>query len=199
VQPELTAVLQPYGADRVSAGGARAAGVLSGAWLVGGCSARAPAAARCGREGLGASAGAPPVRVTRAPPGSAARWVGSCGSRSRLGWGGRGAQGRDEPVQALLQSNARADAACSDGYDPARELSCSACSVEYSSRAERMIGRASGVGAQTAVQYGCHSIERCKQLSKRHARDFEAFCLRPVLNGRRLHAPARLCGRSTRG
>jgi hypothetical protein len=35
VQPELKAVLQPYGADRVSACGARAAGVLSGAWLVG--------------------------------------------------------------------------------------------------------------------------------------------------------------------
>jgi hypothetical protein len=60
VQPELKAVLQPYGADRVSACGSRAAGVLSGAWLVGWCSARAPAAVRCGREGLGASAGAHP-------------------------------------------------------------------------------------------------------------------------------------------
>jgi hypothetical protein len=35
VQPELKAALQPYGADRVSACGSRAAGVLSGAWLVG--------------------------------------------------------------------------------------------------------------------------------------------------------------------
>ena len=46
--------------------------------------------------------------------------VGSCGSRCRLGWGGRGALGRDdELVQALLQSNARVDAADSDGCDPA--------------------------------------------------------------------------------
>ncbi len=39
-----------------------------------------------------------------------------------MGWGGRGALGRDdELVQALLQSNARVDAADSDGCDPARE------------------------------------------------------------------------------
>jgi hypothetical protein len=57
VQPELKAVLQPHGADRVSACGWRAA-ALSLARLVAWCSARAQAAACCGREGLGASAGA---------------------------------------------------------------------------------------------------------------------------------------------
>ncbi len=86
VQPELKAVLQPYGADRVSARGARAAGVLTGAWLVGWCRARTQAAARCGREGLGASAGAHPSGHR----GNARRLVGWCGSRRRLGWAGRG-------------------------------------------------------------------------------------------------------------
>jgi hypothetical protein len=75
-------------------------------------------------------------------------------------------------VQALLQLNARVDAADSDGCDPARELSPSACSVEHSRRADRMMRRASGLGAQTAVQYGCHSMERVRQRSGSLARDF---------------------------
>ncbi len=82
MQPELKAVLQPYGADRVSACGTRAAGVLTGAWLVGWCSARAPAAARCGRERLGASAGAHLSGHT-GNGRRAARLVGWCGSRRR--------------------------------------------------------------------------------------------------------------------
>jgi hypothetical protein len=90
VQPELKAVLQPYGADRVSACGARAAGVLSGAWLVGWCSARAPAAVRCGREGLSASAGAHlsgrrrnagALRFGLGRVGRAAAWVGTVEAR----------------------------------------------------------------------------------------------------------------------
>jgi hypothetical protein len=163
VQPELKAVLQPYGADRVSACGARAAVVVSGAWLVGWCSARAAAralaAARCGRERLGASAGAHPSGH-RGNAGAPARLVEIVWVALPLSWVGRGASGRDDAVQALLQSNARADAADSNGCDPARGLSPSACSVEHSRRADRMIRRASGLGAETAVQYGCHSMER---------------------------------------
>jgi hypothetical protein len=71
-------------------------------------------------------------------------WLDRVGRAAAMGWGGRGTSGRGDAVQALLQSNARVDAADSAGCDPARELSPSACSVEHSRRADRMTRRASG-------------------------------------------------------
>ena len=62
-----------------------------------------------------------------------------------MDWGGRGACGSDGAVQALLQSNARVDAADSDGYVGPRPVT-----VGVGFTDARVCGRASGGGSGLA-------------------------------------------------
>lgn len=87
MQPELEAVLQPYGAARVSACDLRAAGVLSGAWLVGAALAHRLLLAAAEKDW--AQVQARTCRAQRQRRRCAVGWivwVVGCGSRRR--WGG---------------------------------------------------------------------------------------------------------------